>query len=62
MRYLEKEEIQRAKMCVANIKDKIDSIYNEVYTVEKPDKGYLKEKIDSIIWDSNVINNMVSED
>lgn len=61
MDYLNEDEIRRAKMCVSNIKDKLQAVASELTLVEKPHKKYLKEKLDSITWDVNVLNNMVNE-
>ena len=60
MEYLSKEEIKRAKMCVLNIQDKLGSVASEINTREKPYKHYLQEKIESILWDANVLMNMVN--
>lgn len=62
MFYLNEDEIKRAKMCIANIEDKLKAIKTEVMTTQKPYKSYLKEKLDSITWDVNVLNHMVKED
>ena len=61
MIYLDEEEKNRAKMCVANIIDKLQAIDTELNTREKPYKTYLKEKMDSINWDIKVLNNMINE-
>lgn len=61
MVYLDEEEKNRAKMCVANIIDKLQAIDTELNTREKPYKTYLKEKMDSINWDIKVLNNMINE-
>ena len=61
MVYLDEEEKNRAKMCVANITDKLQAISTELNTREKPYKTYLKEKMDSINWDIKVLNNMINE-
>lgn len=55
--YLDKYEKQTLQMCVRNIKDKINSIDVESLQ-DKPYRGYIKEKIDSILWDAKVIENM----
>lgn len=61
MVYLDEEEKNRAKMCVANIIDKLQAIDTELNTREKPYKTYLKEKMDSINWDIKVLNNMINK-
>ena len=61
MVYLDEEEKSRAKMCVANITDKLQAIDTELNTREKPYKTYLKEKMDSINWDIKVLNNMINK-
>lgn len=58
---LTKDEIKRAKMCLVNIKDKLRAVESEI-NKEKAFKYYLKEKLDSITWDINVLNNMVKEE
>ena len=61
MVYLDEEEKNRAKMCVANIIDKLQAIDTELNTREKPYKTYLKEKMESINWDVKVLNNMINK-
>ena len=61
MVYLDEEEKSRAKMCVANITDKLQAIDTELNTREKPYKTYLKEKTDSINWDIKVLNSMINK-
>lgn len=61
MIYLDEEEKNSAKMCVANITDKLQAINTELNTREKPYKTYLKEKMDSINWDIKVLNNMINK-
>ena len=61
MVYLDEEEKSRAKMCVANITDKLQAIDTELNTREKPYKTYLKEKMDSINWDIKVLNSMINK-
>ena len=61
MIYLDEEKKNRAKMCVANIIDKLQAINTELNTREKPYKTYLKEKMDSINWDIKVLNNMINK-
>ena len=43
--YLEGYEIERAKICVAEIKDKLKAIETELETRERPYKYYLMEKL-----------------
>lgn len=62
MDYLSKEEIERAKSCIANIEDKLNAIKTEIYSREHPYKTYIREKASSITWDINVINHMVKEE
>ena len=62
MFYLDEDNIKRAKMCIANIEDKLKAVKNEVETAHKPYKSYLREKMSSITWDVNVLNNMIKED
>ena len=57
--YLDEDEIKRAKMCIYNINDKMESISNEILNSEKAYKSYLKEKIDSIYNDIKVLKSMV---
>ena len=59
--YLNEEEKRRLKMCIANIKDKLQAIESESLN-DKPYRCYLKEKIDSIIWDVNCIESMSRND
>lgn len=56
--FLNKEEKQRAKECVYNIKDKMNAIENEVFYKDKSYKEYLLEKLQSILWDTNCLINM----
>lgn len=49
--YLEGYEINRAKMCVAEIKDKLKAIEAELETRERPYKYYLMEKLKPILND-----------
>lgn len=57
-------ELQRenAKMCIRNIADKMLSVDTEISTKEKPYKRYLKEKLDSINWDVQVLLNLCKEE
>jgi len=56
--YLDGEDLDRAKICEANIRDKMTSITNEICRVEKPKKKYLLEKLESAAWDINVLIRM----
>ena len=56
--YLENENLRRAKMCDNNIRDKMRAITKEIWEVEKPNKKYLLEKLDSVAWDINVLIRM----
>lgn len=60
---LNEDEIRRAKMCVANIKDKLQAIESELERSYSY-KYYIAEKIDSVCFDSNCIKRMceVEED
>lgn len=58
MDWLNEEETKRAQMCIINIQDKLGSIASEIRK-EKPHKSYLSEKLDSIIWDVNVLSTIV---
>lgn len=55
--YLSEEEKRKAKMCVENIKDKLQAIESELDN-DISYKVYLLEKIESICWDSNVIKSI----
>lgn len=57
MEYLDKWEIERANMCIANIKDKMQSVDFEVLG-RKPYKLYLLEKLNSVLHDVNCLINM----
>lgn len=57
MKYLEKYEIERAKMCINNILDKSKAIEIELFK-DKPYKDYLLEKLKSIEWDYICLKNM----
>lgn len=59
--YLEGEDLDRAKICEANIRDKMTSITNEICHIEKPNKRYLLEKLESIAWDVNVLIGMCKD-
>ena len=59
--YLEKFEIERAKMCLSNIEDKLKSVSTEIQN-EKPYKYYLLEKLNSILNDTNVLIYMCEDE
>lgn len=56
--YLEEEDLRRAQMCNDNIVDKMGAVSQELRTVQKPNKGYLLEKLESVAWDVNVLIRM----
>lgn len=56
--YLEDENLKRAKICDNNITDKMRAISKEIWEVEKPNKRYLLEKLESVAWDVNVLIRM----
>ena len=56
--YLENENLRRARMCDNNITDKMRAVSKELWEVEKPNKKYLLEKLDSIAGDVNVLIRM----
>ena len=58
--YLTEEEKIRAYSCAKNIQDKLNAVLTELLN-EKPYKGYLLEKLDSINWDTNCIINMCNK-
>ena len=58
--YLEKFEIERAKMCLSNIDDKLKSVNAEIQN-ERPYKYYLIEKLNSVLTDTNVLIYMCKE-
>lgn len=59
--YLEGYEIERAKICVAEIKDKLKAIETELETRERPYKYYLMEKLKPILNDVECIISMSNE-
>ena len=59
--YLEDYEINRAKMCVSSIKDKLNAIETELNTRERPYKSYLNEKLTTILFDINCLVSMCEE-
>lgn len=58
--FLDEREKDRLKMCVANIKDKLNSIEVESEN-DRPYRYYLAEKIDSILWDANCIKSLTKQ-
>lgn len=54
-------EIEKAKMCVSNLVDKIRAIDIEILG-SNPHKSYLNEKLQSILWDTNVLINICSNE
>ena len=58
--YLDKYEKERLNMCLNNIHDKLTAIDVEALK-NNSYKYYIKEKIDSILWDANVIKNLTEE-
>lgn len=54
-------EIERAKMCVSNLVDKIRAIDIEMLK-SNPHKSYLNEKLQSILWDTNVLIEICKND
>lgn len=55
--YLEGYDIPRAKECAWNIQDKLNAIVTELEQ-EKPYKGYLQEKLQSILHDTKCLLSM----
>lgn len=63
MKTLNEDELKRARLCVANIKDKFTSVENEVFNNKGfAYKPYLKEKLQSIYWDIEVLKEMCDDD
>lgn len=62
MDYLSDEEVKRAKMCTSNIQDKLQAVIKELNESPRAYKTYLREKMNSITWDVNCLNNMVEEE
>ncbi|WP_304393139.1 hypothetical protein [uncultured Clostridium sp.] len=54
-------EIEKAKMCISNLVDKIRAIDIEMLG-SNPHKSYLNEKLQSILWDTNVLINICSNE
>lgn len=61
MEYLSKEEIDRAKGCIANIQDKLYAVVTEIQCTN-PYKSYLKEKLESIKWDTDCLLSMCNKE
>lgn len=59
--YLTGYEIIRASNCEHNIQDKLDAIKSEIHK-EKPYKGYMLEKLQSILWDTKCLISMCEND
>ena len=57
--YLTEDEKRRYEMCLRNIEDKLKALKTEAEN-ERPYKHYIKEKIDSILWDAKVIENLTN--
>lgn len=57
MDYLDEDEMKRAKMCVANVLDKIKAIDSELLN-KKAYKNYILEKMNSIDWDITCLKSM----
>lgn len=60
--YLDDEELNVSKMCIANIKDKMEAVETEINKEGKAYKTYLKEKLDSIYRDVKVLVSIVRDD
>lgn len=58
---LSNEEKEFINECLDNIKDKLRAIKMEMER-DIQSRYYLKEKIDSIVWDSQVIQNICSKE
>lgn len=59
-RCLSEAQKERAKFCLANIKDKLVAIEQELH-LENADKHYIGEKIESVYWDTKCIKSMCEE-
>ena len=57
--FLDEYEKRRYEMCLRNIEDKLKALKAEAEK-EKPYRGYIKEKVDSILWDAKCIDNMTN--
>ena len=55
--YLTEDEKKRYEMCLRNIEDKLKALKIETEN-ERPYRYYIKEKIDSILWDAKVIEQL----
>jgi hypothetical protein len=61
MEYFNEEQIRRGKDCAWNIQDKLHAIMSELGG-PRPYKGYMKEKLESILWDAKCLMSMCEED
>lgn len=59
--YLDEDEKRRYEMCLRNIEDKLKALKAEAEK-ERPYRYYIKEKIDSIIWDAKCIEFLTHND
>lgn len=59
--FLDEYEKRRYEMCLRNIEDKLKALKVEAEK-ERPYRYYIKEKIDSILWDAKCIENMTRQD
>ena len=59
--YIEGYELDRAKMCIAGIKDNLNSVEVEVITNKRAYKRYLNEKLSNILTDVNCLISMCEE-
>lgn len=60
--YLESEEINRAKMCLAGIEDNLQAVKSEILYRDKPYKYYLDEKLQKIENDIRCLLELCDED
>lgn len=60
--FLDDLQKDTAIRCVANIDDKLQAVKLELVNPNKPYKTYLREKLESIDWDVQILLNMTSED
>lgn len=58
---LSKDEKERVKMCISNILDKTSAIMSEIEE-DRSYKYYIKDKIDSVLWDSKVIQSLCAKE
>ena len=54
---MEEWKKRRIKICLRNIKDKFEAIKKEI-ELDKPHKHYILEKIESIVFESTIIENI----